>query len=160
VTTPGEEQPRTEVPAAPTVSTAPPRSRWRFGRVPSHLGPARTSTVVLAALFVAVFALYLSVRPDPVVQTGTTGTGTVVPQEPAPAPTSEAPASDPTTTRAPEPTTPEETTVAPEETAGGTGTATTSPGSTTGATTPPTTGGTTPAPGTPEAPPTGSTPTG
>jgi hypothetical protein len=67
VTQPGEdrtvEQPAVE---APTVSTAPPPSlvhRW-WSSIPSHLGPARTSTVVLAVLFLAIGALYLTVRPE------------------------------------------------------------------------------------------------
>jgi len=64
VTTPREEQPPTPA-TGPSLSTAPPRSRWQlpFGRVPGHVGPARTSTLVLAILFVAIFALWLYVRP-------------------------------------------------------------------------------------------------
>src|SRR3954469_488306 len=97
MTTPHEEQPQTEVPATPSVTTAPPRARWRFANVPSRLGRARTSTVVLAVLFVAVFVLWVYVRP-PTVATpaGTTSGGT----GPAAPPATSAPAS-PTTTQAP-----------------------------------------------------------
>ena len=60
-------------PASPSVSTAPagtdsttpdvaPGHRW-WSNVPRHLGRARTSTVVLGVLFLAVFALWLNVRP-------------------------------------------------------------------------------------------------
>ncbi|MDP9428951.1 MAG: hypothetical protein M3Q47_08785 [Actinomycetota bacterium] len=51
----------------PSGSTAPfpARRRW-WSAVPHHLGRARTSTVVLALLFVALYTLYLYVRPaDP-----------------------------------------------------------------------------------------------
>jgi hypothetical protein len=102
VTTPWDEEPRTDPPAGPSVNTAPPRARWRFGTVPSHVGPARLSTVVLSVLFVGIFVLYLFVRPDPA-STGTNGGGSTVPAAPAAttsrAPTSSAPAA--TTTSAP-----------------------------------------------------------
>ena len=88
---------------APTVSTAPARSRW--SKLPSHLGRARTSTLVLAVLFLAIGALWINIRPDepsPAATISETGTE----QEPVPV--------VPTTT-APE-TTAEPTTEAPETT--------------------------------------------
>ena len=109
MTTPHEEQPQTEVAATPSVTTAPPRARWRFATVPSRLGRARTSTVVLAVLFVAVFVLWVYVRPETVATPA--GTTTDVNAPVAPATTTEAPA---TTTEAPTPTEP--TTTAPSET--------------------------------------------
>ncbi|RZU33608.1 hypothetical protein [Blastococcus saxobsidens] len=133
-------------PAAPTVSTAPagtdgtpdvsPAHRW-WSNVPRHLGRARTSTVVLGVLFVAIFALWLNVRP--------------------PTDGSERPPSDPGNVEAPVvPGLPEETDPAPTEPAEPT---TTAPRTTSSepTTTPPTgTGSTTPT-GTPE-PTTGTTP--
>ena len=130
---------RAETPATdqqmerPTVSTAPARS-GRFSRIPAHLGRARTSTVVLGLLFVAIFALYLTIKPaDPsTASTGTTETGTEQPAPattPAPVPTTTAPETsaepttpDPetsTTTTVPVPTPDEPTTgtTLPEETA-------------------------------------------
>lgn len=110
----------------PSVSTAPTSGEtapagprwWHWGAVPHHLGRARTSTVVLSLLFVAVFALYLNVKPD-VGTTGTTPAGggseveapvnPLVPAEPA----------APETTEEPAPTT------EPEETEEETGTPTT-----------------------------------
>ena len=75
MTTPSEEQPPAPTTTAPTVSTAPPRSRWGWPRVPAHVGPARTSTVIIAVLFAGVFALWLVVRPETatVATTGSTG---------------------------------------------------------------------------------------
>src|SRR5215218_4819751 len=101
------EQPVVE---APSVSTAPPPSRphrW-WSSIPSHLGKARTSTVVLGVLFLAIGALYLNVRPDPV-QPATTG-GTV--QTTAPARTT-APGTTAPETTTPGPTTEPPTTTAP-----------------------------------------------
>jgi hypothetical protein len=77
---------------APTLTTAPaegPRHWWRS--IPRHLGRARTSTVVLAVLFVAIGLLYLYVRPE-TTDTAPAGDTEVVPVAPA-------------TTAAPEPTT-------------------------------------------------------
>ncbi|SET87951.1 hypothetical protein [Geodermatophilus poikilotrophus] len=101
--------PETNGPGEPTgrvsVSTAPPPAprRW-WSAVPHHLGRARTSTVVLALLFVGVYTLYLHVRPpDPVVapaQEPTVQTRvTPAPAEPAETaePTPSAPTSAPTT---------------------------------------------------------------
>lgn len=89
----------------PTVSTEPVRGPWHFSRIPSHLGRARTSTLVLGVLFLTIGALYLNIRPAPPVTAATTtpGTGT---EQPAPVPA---------TTSAPE-TTPAPTTTAPETT--------------------------------------------
>jgi cytoskeletal protein RodZ len=99
--------------AAPTVSTAPAPSlanRW-WSAIPSHVGPARLSTVVLALLFLAIGALYLQVRPDPV-PPATAGGGGVV-QTTTPARTPEAPTTaTPTSTEAP-PTTATPTTTEP-----------------------------------------------
>ena len=98
MTTPGEEQPRTTPSTTPSVSTAPPRSRWRFGAVPAHLGRARTSTLVLLVLFAAVFVLWVYVRPETTGTATTGGTGTVnepvvpAPTTSSPVPTTEAPA--------------------------------------------------------------------
>jgi hypothetical protein len=90
-------EPRTDgQPAvAPVVSTAPAPHRRR---IPSHLGPARTSTVVLSVLFLGIFALYLNVKPDAREAANTDG-GTVVDQPVTPPPTVE-----PTPTETPEPT--------------------------------------------------------
>ncbi len=108
--------PDTNGPDEPTrqlsVSTAPPPAlrRW-WSAVPHHLGRARTSTVVLALLFVGLYVLYLYVRPpDPpagapsgsTVQTSApAATGPAEPTETS-APTTTAPTTEPTT--APSPT--------------------------------------------------------
>ncbi|WP_448626445.1 hypothetical protein [Geodermatophilus sp. URMC 64] len=118
MTTPREEQPQESVPATPAVSTAPPRARWRFGNVPSHVGPARTSTVVLAVLFVGLFTLWLFVRPPDPAQQPTAGTPAATTTAPVPQqapPATEAPTTQPPTTEAPATTT--EKTTPPEETA-------------------------------------------
>lgn len=97
---------------APAVSTAPaegPRHWWQA--IPRRLGRARTSTVVLALLFVGLGILYLYVRPE---TTGTAPAGDTdvpvvdVPLVPTP--------SEPTTTAPPTPTRP--TTPAPPTGAG------------------------------------------
>ena len=124
MTTPREEQPQTEIAAAPSVTTAPPRARWRFANVPSRLGRARTSTVVLAVLFVAVFALWVYVRPETVATpAGTTSdvNGPVAPASTSSVPTttSEAPATTEPTTTAPSETT-ESSTPTDETTTGAT----------------------------------------
>jgi hypothetical protein len=67
----------TEQPDTGTRSPTP--SVWHISRIPGHLGRARTSTVVLAVLFVAIFALYLYIRPDTPGPVPTTGTGNQVP---------------------------------------------------------------------------------
>jgi cytoskeletal protein RodZ len=110
-------EPTAEQPVVtPEVTTAPAGGRW--SRIPHHLGRARTSTLVLGVLFLAIFALYLNIRPE-TTGTATTETGNTAPVQ-APASTSES--TTPTTT-APEttqeqPTTTEEptTTSAPTET--------------------------------------------
>jgi hypothetical protein len=89
---------------APSVSTAPaegaspgtasPRAPLGRRRLPPHLGPARTSTVLLAVAFVAIGVLYLFVKPP---APPTAGSAT----DPAPstsrsvAPTTSAPAPPP-----------------------------------------------------------------
>ncbi len=119
----------------PTVSTAPTSGEtppveprwWHRSALPDHLGRARTSTVVLSVLFVAVFALYLNVRPD-VRTPGTSpagGSSDVQELENTPAPT------EPTTpepTEVPGPTTDPDETVPSEETG--------APATSTGPTTP------------------------
>jgi hypothetical protein len=74
----------------PEVTT---RSPWRVSRIPDHLGRARTSTVVMSVLFLAIFALYLNIRPE-TPGTVPSGTGAQVPASttaPAPAPQTTAP---------------------------------------------------------------------
>jgi hypothetical protein len=113
VSTPEDRAGTPETAATPIVSTAPagaappPRSRWRWSAVPDHLGRARTSTVVLCVLFLAIGLLYLNVRPDPE-SVGTSPAGDrgqveapVQPSEPEP---SEPEPVAPTTTSEPEPT--------------------------------------------------------
>ena len=159
MTTPQEEQPATRAPGTPTVSTAPPRSRWRLGTVPSHVGPARTSTLVLAVLFVLVAALWIGVRPDPVQVAPTGGTGTVPVQQ---QPTTRAPTTAPrTTTTAPTTTAPASTSVG--RTTSSASTPTTGPGSSSAPTGSPATSssapGTTTAPAPPVLPTTAGAPT-
>jgi cytoskeletal protein RodZ len=118
-------EPTQEQPAVtPEVTTAPVGGRW--SRIPHHLGRARTSTVVLGVLFLAIFALYLNIRPE-TTGTATTETGNTAPAQ-APASTSESatpttPAPEtteeqpPTTTGEPSTTTEAtETTTVPETT--------------------------------------------
>ena len=94
MTEPTPEQPQVTA----TVSPAPPpKSRW--DAIPHHLGRARTSTVVLSVLFLAIGALWLNVRPDPP-DPATNGTP-VVEQPAGPAPTTAAPPSEPTDDPAP-----------------------------------------------------------
>jgi hypothetical protein len=109
VTTPetnGPGEPAREL----SVSTAPPSAprRW-WSAVPHHLGRARTSTVVLALLFVGLYTLYLYVRP-PDVPTAPATDGTTV-QTPArsdtpliPTGTAEPTTTAPATTTPPSPT--------------------------------------------------------
>jgi hypothetical protein len=104
VTEPTAEQPQVTATVSPA---APPRSRW--GAIPRHLGRARTSTVVLSLLFLAIGALWINIRPDvetppadpAVVQQPVVPT-TPSPTTPAPTPT---PTSEPAPTTAPETTT-------------------------------------------------------
>lgn len=120
MSTPGNEPPAEQV-ATPTVSTAPTSgtadpphaSWWHWDALPHHLGRARTSTVILAVLFLAVFALYLNVRPD---ETGTrtTGGGSDV-EAPANPLVPTEPTTDPEPTEEPSPTTEPEETGTPSE---------------------------------------------
>ena len=129
MTTPREEQQQTEIAATPSVTTAPPRARWRFANVPSRLGRARTSTVVLAVLFVAVFVLWVYVRPETVATPAGTTSDVNAPVAPASTSsvptTTEAPATTDPTTTAPTETTTESSTPTDETTTGAT---TTTPG--------------------------------
>jgi hypothetical protein len=172
VTTPHEEQPAAAaqaspqhaaagVPGTPQVTTAPPRARWRLGRVPARLGRARTSTVVLAVVWLLVALLWLDVRPPPAQVTPAGGSGTATTPAPATTRPPEAPRSSAPATTVP-PTTPERTaTTAPEPTAATPAPASTTPGATRGTPAPttavPGTGGTvgTPGPTTSGAAPTG-----
>ena len=100
-----------EVVEQPTVSTAPPPTRphrW-WSAIPTHLGRARTSTVVIGLLFLTLFGLYLNVRPDPE-GTETTGGDTAV-TEPA---TTTGGTTPPATTTPPGPTTTEAPTTSAE----------------------------------------------
>ncbi|MGY1811428.1 hypothetical protein [Blastococcus sp. SYSU D00820] len=120
----------------PRPDPAPAPARW-WSAVPRRLGRARTSTVVLAVLFVALGLLYLYVRPE---TTGTTPASDTPsqPVEVVPLPTTSAPP-EPTST-APRPTAapttdedgteqPAETSPTPEETET-TAPTTTAPGTT------------------------------
>ena len=118
---PTREQPKVE----PTLSTAPSASRWKWSNIPSHVGPARTSTLALAVLWVAIFVLYLNVRPP--VTPVPAGTGTeqpAVPPAPTQAPTvpettvpeTTVPEEEPTPTEEPLETTVPTETLPPEET--------------------------------------------
>ena len=159
-------------PERPTVTTAPaegassattsPRAPLGRRRLPPHIGPARTSTVLLALAFLAIGLLYLYVKPPETRTAGVTDPApvtsrSVVPTAPAPAPTTppeETPAPAPEETAAPTseaaPTTDEapEGSTAEESTAEGTATPTT-PEATTSS----------PAPETSEAAPTTAAPT-
>jgi hypothetical protein len=116
----------------PTATPEGTRSPWHISRIPGHLGRARTSTVVMSVLFVAIFALYLYVKPD-TPATATSVTDTQVPvTTTAPARTTAAP------TTTPEPTQEQPTTTeAPTST--GAPTDTTTSESPTGSTVPTTT---------------------
>jgi cytoskeletal protein RodZ len=80
-------QPSGPAHAAPSGTAGTPGrgSRW-LKALPRHVGRARTSTVVLAVLFLAIGTLYLNVHPT---ATGTTTPAVVQPR----------PASHPTTSR-------------------------------------------------------------
>jgi cytoskeletal protein RodZ len=127
-----------EEPPAPSLSTAPaegsgssrtsPDTPLRRRRLPSHVGPARTSTVLLAVAFLAIGMLYLFVKPPEPSTAADTGTGSSSPSrssEPGQVPATTAPSTTastsesatPTETTTPESTTPtEETTESPVET--------------------------------------------
>ncbi|MGY1623739.1 hypothetical protein ACI789_16200 [Geodermatophilus sp. SYSU D00965] len=92
---------------APAVSTAPPaglRRRW-WSAVPHHLGRARTSTVVLAILFLAIGTLYLYVRPESTASTSVDPAG----GSSVPAPQTAEPSAPAETTAPTETTEPTET---------------------------------------------------
>ena len=130
---PAEERPEpAQAATGPTVTTAPPpRTARRWSRIPSHVGPARMSTIVLAVLFVGIFVLYLFVRPPSTATAGTTsptsGTGQTTNNAPAPTTT-------PPPTRTTTPTTPSHSSVTlPTGTTTGPPTAISTPSDTTGA---------------------------
>jgi cytoskeletal protein RodZ len=134
---PTAEQPQ----VTPTVSTVPARSRW--SKLPAHLGRARTSTVILGLLFLAIGTLYLNIRPEPTnpatagtsdeAPAGTTTPATRTTAEPttdAPETTSEVPTitEDAPATTSTEPTDTATTPGEPTETSVPTGTPPTDPG--------------------------------
>jgi hypothetical protein len=96
----------------PSVTTepAPGRPHTWWTAIPAHLGRARTSTVVLVLLFLAVGALYLTVRPDPVATATTGGSTPTTPAQQTGGGTG--PTSDPTTAAPTAPTTTEVPTTA------------------------------------------------
>ncbi|MGY2079019.1 hypothetical protein [Modestobacter sp. SYSU DS0657] len=148
----------------PSVGTAPESGRTRLWqrRLPSRIGRAHTSTVVIGVLFVVLFALWLAIRPAYVtVETVDGGTvrvpcsqvstcGEPTPSETPPPSESPLPPTDPTgpgtdapapTSRAPESTTPDDdetptttprTSRAPAPSTGTTGPTTTDESPTTG----------------------------
>lgn len=137
----------------PSVSTAPPPAprRW-WTAVPHHLGRARTSTVVLALLFVGLYLLYLQVRPPDPTAGSTSGSTVQTPVTSAPAPTGPAeptPTAGPTTTASTTSTPGPTTAPSPTEESGPAGE---SPGQTPTTTVPQTTPQA-PATGTPAPPP-------
>jgi cytoskeletal protein RodZ len=109
--------PQTDGPGEPSVSTAPPAAprRW-WSSVPHHLGRARTSTVVLALLFVGLYVLWLYVRPPDLPTAPATG-GTTV-QTPATTSSAEPPATTEPTTTAPSTTAPSPTSAVPTSSPG------------------------------------------
>jgi hypothetical protein len=112
------QQPEDRATDRPEIATAPPEAPGPGrGRVPPNLGPARTSTVVLAVLFLAIGALYLNVRPDPAPTATTGGGGRVeqpaIPTTPSVAPTTPTTATTPPTTASDEPTESEPATTEP-----------------------------------------------
>jgi len=129
-----DEQPTTVIPQQtaeqPAVTTSPPADRTRVWqrKLPAHLGRARTSTVVIGALFLLLGGVNTVLPTDPYVpvttsdgqvvnvrQSQLTGTPTTTPSTPAPASTSAAPGP---TTAAPSTTprtTPRTTTSAPAD---------------------------------------------
>ena len=63
---PTAEQPTVQQPEVSADTTTGRRGSSGFrSRIPAHLGRARTSTVVLSLLFLAIGTLYLNIRPDP-----------------------------------------------------------------------------------------------
>ncbi len=97
-----EQAPQPSVSTAPAEGgasgTASPGAPLGRRRLPAHLGPARTSTVLLAVAFVAIGVLYLFVKPpaDPDAGAGTTGTDPATTTAPPVVPAPSAPAA-PTT---------------------------------------------------------------
>lgn len=116
MSTPEEMPPAEPAVATPTVSTSPPPTlihRW-WSAIPAHIGPARTSTVVLAVLFLLLGVLYLDVRPA---TTGTVAPASTTGQTTAPAQTATttAPTTATPTTSEPVPTTSDTTTAPTDE---------------------------------------------
>ena len=89
----------------PAVQAAPAQSGHWWSSVPRHLGRARTSTIVLALLWVAIFVLYVYVRPEAAV-TGASTTGNPSRGVQQPAPTRTAPRTTPHATTTPPTTAP------------------------------------------------------
>jgi hypothetical protein len=126
-------QQQTAVQPAVTTLPATRRSRlWPGGRLPARIGRARTSTLVLAGLFILLFALYVAVRPDQEYTTVTTTTGQTL-RVPAsdviPPPTTSVPAPSSTPVETTAPATPTTDTTTPTTSAAPTsGSTTTTPG--------------------------------
>ncbi|MCW2698225.1 MAG: putative polymerase sigma factor [Modestobacter sp.] len=129
MSTPSNDQPTRELPAvaappvrelpatadqpAPTTDAPPPVSFWRQ-KVPAHIGRARTSTIVLGVLFVALFALYLGIRPPAVQYTTVESTSGETYRVPVTARVTPEPSeTSAPTSEVPEPTAPAGTTPAP-----------------------------------------------
>ncbi len=104
-------QQQTAVQPAVTAMPATRRSRlFPGGRLPARIGRARTSTLVLGSLFLLLFALYVTVRPDPVEYTTVTTTSGQTLRVPAsdvlPPPTSPVPAPESTPAETTDPAAP------------------------------------------------------
>ena len=82
--------------STPDASTLRRSSRW-LAAVPRHVGRARTSTVVLSLLFLAIGTLYLNVHPT-TAQTTVPAGGVVQPAPVAPTTSGRARSTAPTTT--------------------------------------------------------------
>jgi hypothetical protein len=128
-----DDQPTTVLPQTgeePTVTAAPATRRARLWerRVPARIGRARTSTVVIGALFVLLFGLNAGLPQDPYVtvplpngdtvrvRSSQISTAPPAPSTTPPATTSEAPASTTSGATTTSPPTPSAGTTEPEDT--------------------------------------------
>ena len=129
MSTPAGHQPTRVLPATaeqPAATTqAPPAARFWRQRLPGRIGRARTSTVVLAVLFLACSALYLGVRPDYVTVTTVDGATVRVDRSQLSTPSAPTEPAGPPATDAPETSTPVDPTAPSTSTSG-----TSTPGST------------------------------
>ncbi|MCZ2827635.1 hypothetical protein O2W14_02140 [Modestobacter sp. VKM Ac-2986] len=130
MTRPSDDQPTTVLPQQtveqPSVTTSPAtrRSYTWHRRIPARIGRARSSTVIIGALFVLLGGLNFVLPTDPYVTVPTEYGDVRVRSSqlartptPTPTPTSEAP-SGPVPTEEPETSAPAPTTSAPDTTAG------------------------------------------